>query len=195
MCEGCVRGMCHGVRCLSLRRRTTCLNLRFSSHPALKCLFCHAPHSMLVHVSPWFHLLAHTMCVPRSFTPSLPHPFVSHTLTHTLTHLCLTLSPLCLTLSSTQGRALIEASTAAKCPSVTYQLAGAKKVQQDLAAPGVVERFVGQEQGAALRQLFAGNRAGLCVCVNAFLLYVLQEVNCVECGVCCRCGDLEGVEH
>jgi hypothetical protein len=55
-----------------------------------------------------------------------------------------------------QARALIESSTACKCPSVTYQLAGSKKVQQDLARPGVVERFVGQEQGAALRQLFAG---------------------------------------
>jgi hypothetical protein len=29
-------------------------------------------------------------------------------------------------------------------------------VQQDLAAPGVVERFMGQQQGAELRQLFAG---------------------------------------
>lgn len=55
-----------------------------------------------------------------------------------------------------QARALIESSTACKCPSVTYQLAGSKKVQQDLARPGVVERFIGQEQGAALRQLFAG---------------------------------------
>ncbi|WIA42733.1 hypothetical protein OEZ86_008676 [Tetradesmus obliquus] len=54
-----------------------------------------------------------------------------------------------------QARALIEASTAAKCPTVAYQLAGSKKVQQDLAAPGVVERFMGQQQGGELRQLFA----------------------------------------
>jgi glutathione synthase len=51
---------------------------------------------------------------------------------------------------------MIESSTACKCPSVTYQLAGSKKVQQDLAMPGVVERFVGKQDGAALRQLFAG---------------------------------------
>jgi glutathione synthase len=55
-----------------------------------------------------------------------------------------------------QARQLIEVSCAAKCPTVAYQLAGSKKVQQDIARPGVVERFMGAEQGAALRQLFAG---------------------------------------
>jgi glutathione synthase len=55
-----------------------------------------------------------------------------------------------------QARTLIESSTASKCPTVAYQLAGSKKVQQDLAAPGVVERFMGQQQGSELRQLFAG---------------------------------------
>jgi glutathione synthase len=59
---------------------------------------------------------------------------------------------------SAQARSLIECSTAAKCPTVAYQLAGSKKVQQDLAAAGVVERFMGQQQGAELRQLFAGGR-------------------------------------
>lgn len=35
--------------------------------------------------------------------------------------------------------------------------AGTKKVQQDLAAPGVVERFMGQgPEAAALRTFFAG---------------------------------------
>jgi hypothetical protein len=58
-----------------------------------------------------------------------------------------------------QARSLMECSTAAKCPTVAYQLAGSKKVQQDLAAPGVVEKFMGQEEGAALRQLFAGECA------------------------------------
>jgi hypothetical protein len=41
-------------------------------------------------------------------------------------------------------------------------------VQQDLARPGVVERFVGQEQGAALRQLFAGVSAAWCVLLLVF---------------------------
>jgi len=51
---------------------------------------------------------------------------------------------------------LIERSAAAKCPTAAYQLAGSKKVQQQLAAPGEVERFVGEADGKALRQLFAG---------------------------------------
>jgi glutathione synthase len=39
-------------------------------------------------------------------------------------------------------RALLERSAAIKCPSVALQLAGAKRVQQALAAPGVLERFL-----------------------------------------------------
>ncbi|KAI8475146.1 MAG: glutathione synthetase [Monoraphidium minutum] len=54
------------------------------------------------------------------------------------------------------ARLLIETSAAAKCPTAAYQLAGSKKVQQQLAAAGEVERFVGAEGGAALRRLFAG---------------------------------------
>ena len=38
------------------------------------------------------------------------------------------------------ARRLIERSNATKCPTVAMQLAGSKKVQQDLAKPGVVER-------------------------------------------------------
>lgn len=56
-----------------------------------------------------------------------------------------------------RGRELIEASDAAKCPTVAYQLAGTKKVQQDLAAPGSLERFVADPRDAALlRDFFAG---------------------------------------
>jgi len=54
------------------------------------------------------------------------------------------------------GRLLIERSLAIKCPSVDYQLVGAKKVQQALARPGVVERFVGPSASAKLRACFAG---------------------------------------
>ncbi|GBF95516.1 glutathione synthetase [Raphidocelis subcapitata] len=54
------------------------------------------------------------------------------------------------------ARLLIERSAAAKCPTAAYQLAGSKKIQQALAALGAVERFVGEEGGAALRGLFAG---------------------------------------
>ena len=54
-------------------------------------------------------------------------------------------------------RELMERSTAAQCPSVGYQLAGAKKIQQDLAAGDIVDRFVdGPEEAALIRACFAG---------------------------------------
>ena len=57
-------------------------------------------------------------------------------------------------------RVLLESSDAFKCPSVAYQLAGAKKVQQDLAAPGVVERYAPSPDDASLlRSFFAGQWA------------------------------------
>ncbi|CAL8463402.1 g2936 [Coccomyxa elongata] len=56
-----------------------------------------------------------------------------------------------------KAREMLESSRAAQCPSVAYQLAGAKKVQQDLAGRGVVERFVdGPEEAALIRACFAG---------------------------------------
>ena len=54
------------------------------------------------------------------------------------------------------ARALIERSLAVKCPSVGYHLAGTKKVQQALAAPGAVERFLRPELAAQVRGCFAG---------------------------------------
>ena len=55
------------------------------------------------------------------------------------------------------ARELVERCNAAACPSVSLQLAGAKKVQQDLANPGVVERFSKTPEDAALmRTFFAG---------------------------------------
>ncbi|KAL4703755.1 hypothetical protein ACJJTC_017543 [Scirpophaga incertulas] len=41
------------------------------------------------------------------------------------------------------ARLRVERSTAIKCPSIHYQLAGTKKVQQALAEPGVLEKFMG----------------------------------------------------
>ena len=60
-----------------------------------------------------------------------------------------------------EARAMLELSRAVKCPSVAYQLVGAKKVQQRLAAPGQLERFFAGGPGeaataAALRTSFAG---------------------------------------
>lgn len=55
------------------------------------------------------------------------------------------------------GRRLVETSDAFKCPSVSWQLAGAKKVQQDLTRPGVVEKWIKDPEDAALlRSFFAG---------------------------------------
>ncbi|KAF8941257.1 hypothetical protein BGZ58_000542 [Dissophora ornata] len=55
------------------------------------------------------------------------------------------------------GRLLAERSLAIKCPTIEYQLVGAKKVQQVLAAPGQLERFVKDPKTAAqLRASFTG---------------------------------------
>lgn len=56
-----------------------------------------------------------------------------------------------------RARDLIERSDAIACPSVAMQLAGAKKVQQDLAVSGRLERFASTPEDAELmRALFAG---------------------------------------
>lgn len=55
------------------------------------------------------------------------------------------------------ARLLMERSRAIKCPTVRSQLSGAKKVQQELARPGAVERFV--KDAAAVQRIratFAG---------------------------------------
>ncbi|XP_029664416.1 glutathione synthetase-like isoform X3 [Formica exsecta] len=44
------------------------------------------------------------------------------------------------------ARLLIERSLAIKCPSIQYHLAGTKKVQQTLAKPGIVARFLKDEK-------------------------------------------------
>ena len=54
-----------------------------------------------------------------------------------------------------QARAVIEASNAIKCPTVAYQLAGTKKVQQALAAPGIIEKWLPSD-AESLRGVFAG---------------------------------------
>lgn len=59
-----------------------------------------------------------------------------------------------------KARLKLECSRAAKCPSLGYHLAGTKKVQQDLARPGVLERFFpGSDERRkveAMRSCFAG---------------------------------------
>ncbi|CAL1547212.1 unnamed protein product [Lymnaea stagnalis] len=46
------------------------------------------------------------------------------------------------TLKEWDGRLKMELSTAIKCPSIQYQLVGSKKIQQELARPGALEKFI-----------------------------------------------------
>ncbi|XP_057439418.1 glutathione synthetase, chloroplastic-like [Lotus japonicus] len=59
--------------------------------------------------------------------------------------------------SEWRARLLMEQSSAIKCPSISYHLVGTKKIQQELANPGVLERFL-ENKGdiAKLRECFAG---------------------------------------
>ena len=51
---------------------------------------------------------------------------------------------------------MMERSRAIVCPSAAYHLAGTKKVQQVLAQPGVVEKYLSDTQEAArIRDTFA----------------------------------------
>ncbi|CAN6356316.1 unnamed protein product [Urochloa humidicola] len=55
------------------------------------------------------------------------------------------------------ARLLIEQSSAVKCPSISYHLVGTKKIQQELAKPNVLERFLeNKDDIAKLRKCFAG---------------------------------------
>lgn len=45
----------------------------------------------------------------------------------------------------------MERSRAVKCPDISTHLAGTKKVQQELARPGVLERFFPDDQEAVVR--------------------------------------------
>lgn len=57
-----------------------------------------------------------------------------------------------------KARLTLESSRATKCPSLGYHLAGTKKVQQELARPGVLEKFFPEDTDkvAAMRACFAG---------------------------------------
>jgi glutathione synthase len=52
-----------------------------------------------------------------------------------------------------ETRLMMERSKAIVCPTAAYQLAGTKKVQQVLAAPNMVERFI--EDSEAVRRIRA----------------------------------------
>lgn len=54
------------------------------------------------------------------------------------------------------ARLLIERSLSIKCPNIAYQLVGAKKVQQVLAIPGRLEKYLDKQIAQELRESFAG---------------------------------------
>ncbi|PIN14959.1 Glutathione synthetase [Handroanthus impetiginosus] len=59
--------------------------------------------------------------------------------------------------SEWSARLLIEQSCAIKCPSIAYHLAGTKKIQQELAKPNQLERFLeNKDDIAKVRKCFAG---------------------------------------
>ncbi|KAI3440408.1 Glutathione synthetase (GSH-S) [Psidium guajava] len=59
--------------------------------------------------------------------------------------------------SEWRARLLMEESSAVKCPSISYHLAGTKKIQQELAKPNVLERYLdNKEDIAKVRKCIAG---------------------------------------
>jgi hypothetical protein len=55
------------------------------------------------------------------------------------------------------ARLMIERSLAIKCPSIHYHLSGTKKVQQTLATPGVLEKFLTDSTKVdAVKDIFTG---------------------------------------
>jgi glutathione synthase len=55
------------------------------------------------------------------------------------------------------ARLMIERSRALKSPTIHYHLAGTKKIQQELARPGVLEKFVADEATRNnIRSIFTG---------------------------------------
>ena len=55
------------------------------------------------------------------------------------------------------ARLMMERSLAVKSPSINYHLAGTKKVQQELARAGQVEKFLGDNvQISAVKEIFTG---------------------------------------
>ncbi|KAJ7978025.1 Glutathione synthetase [Quillaja saponaria] len=59
--------------------------------------------------------------------------------------------------SEWRARLLMEQSSSVKCPSISYHLAGTKKIQQELAKPNLLERFLDNKDDIAkLWKCFAG---------------------------------------
>ncbi|XP_045126152.1 glutathione synthetase-like isoform X1 [Portunus trituberculatus] len=55
-----------------------------------------------------------------------------------------------------EARLTVERSKAIKSPSIHYHLAGTKKVQQEIARPGVLNKFLSDSEAKLVSQLFTG---------------------------------------
>ncbi|XP_021962625.1 glutathione synthetase isoform X1 [Folsomia candida] len=54
------------------------------------------------------------------------------------------------------ARLLIERSLAIKCPSIQYHLTGTKKVQQELARPGMLDKYLTPDKVESVKEIFTG---------------------------------------
>lgn len=78
-------------------------------------------------------------------------------------------------LQEQDARILMEQSRAIKCPTAALQLAGCKKVQQELAAPGVLERFIKDPDVChRIRATFAGQYSLDLVSALMKLVFVIR---------------------
>ena len=88
-------------------------------------------------------------------------------------------------------RQMLETSTAVQCPSVAYQLAGTKKVQQDLAAAGTLEHFLTEQ---ADRDLVDACCAGL-LCPGRACLQSYGQGSCGRSPATGICPGVGSKEH
>jgi len=68
-----------------------------------------------------------------------------------------------------QTRLMIERSQAIVCPNIAYHLAGTKKVQQVLAQPGVVERFIDDADAIQRIRMTYADQFSLDMVVDCFI--------------------------
>lgn len=81
------------------------------------------------------------------------------------------------------GRLLMERSLAIKCPSIQYHLAGCKKVQQELARPGVLQKYLSNHEDVeAVKEIFTGLFSLDKVCKSCYALdWTCSSIKLVHC--------------
>jgi len=71
----------------------------------------------------------------------------------------------------------LERSLAVKCPSVNYFLAGTKRVQQRLAQPGCLQRWLTDSEAKEISQTFAGLYSFEVVSISYAPMYSILSPN------------------